>query len=144
MIISIDAYPHDTRLAIFELAETVGNYRLLARLDKHDFNLAAITYCNQKLEAGECYEAYIQHYLKLEVNETPIEFGLAKYLEDEEYISLDFELCYVNEPIYKIEMYNTCLLAEVSSQLNVVWLTVNNLSKSYKINLENPSVTVLY
>lgn len=141
-------YSHDARLAVFEVSQDDGQYKLTINLDILDLQKSILTaYPELQGQNGEQYKGYIEEYIRnnfqLIIDGECQEWATDSMKFDKNYMRLYCKLDYVGEA-KEIEVFNTCLIDYNEKHTNIFKSTLHDKIRTFKLSAERISTRVTY
>lgn len=141
-------YSHDANLAVFEVSQDDGQFKLAINLDILDLQKSILTAYPELQDQGVeqfkgCIVEYIQNNFQLTIDGECQEWTVDSLKFDKNYSRLYASLPFKGEPKV-FEVYNTCLIDYNEGHVNLFKSTLYDRVRTFKMSAERIATKVTY
>lgn len=145
LFISVIGKAHDTKMASFVLSNKNDQLVLKVQFIKEDFSSVLL---NIGTDNNEKYFEKVKDYIKenfnIKINDQELKLNFMSQSNDKHFLIIEISLGKFIPKIHKIAIRNTCLINELSEQINIIYLKFENKTRGFKMDKKRTSIEVLY
>lgn len=136
------ARAHEFKMGLFEINRDGNDLSLFVRLDRQNL-LEAMT-CADYNQVNECFQEYINQRIVLLINQQAVvpRFMNAEITED--FVEIDYFLTDEIASVQLVEFTNTCLVAEIEDQINLLRLNITDKTRTFRLDKDRMSTKITY
>lgn len=143
-------YNHDIRMAIFEISKGNENYALDISFDKTDLERSLITAYPELLPMtdNKTRESHIKDYLEsnfqLAINNKCVVPNIEAVTYEDEYVRIHATIPIKWQRVETINVFNTCLLDYNEGHSNIIKVSLNDRTRTFRLSAERITTIVDY
>jgi len=124
---------HDVPVAIFDMKIEDDGITMNVKLDKEDLEEAIIFQFDQTI-SQELIEQYILKNTEWTINEKKITLKINTIQKDNEHYLIKMDFPIIKEKLESMSIYNTCLVNEIDSHSNIIYLRYQNEKRGFRLD----------
>ncbi|MEM6768544.1 MAG: DUF6702 family protein [Bacteroidota bacterium] len=132
---------HNMPVAIYSLKIQEDRIHMEVKFDKENIRAAIQNQYSAAVSPKLIVDYFITHS-KWVVNEHELLIQGTSVQSDHEYYHLSLTLPFENKELLKLELHNTCLIAEVEDQSNIIMITYEGKERAFRLTKSRPTAKI--
>lgn len=138
----VTARAHEFKMGLFEINREGDELSLFVRLDRQNL-LEAMT-CADYNQVNTCFQEYIVQRIVLLINEQAVDPRFVNAEITEDFVEIDYFLTDEIASVQLVEFTNTCLVAEIEDQINLLRLNITDKTRTFRLDKDRMSTKITY
>lgn len=142
---SLHSHAHELNMARFNISENPNGYSLSIKLEKKDLLIALQEQYNlSHTPSTENVIRYVHHHFLLSIDDADIEYQLDWVGVDEHFYYINGKLLMHTAAFKKVKVHNTCLLDSSDQHANILKISAQGSTHSFRMDKDRTTTTVEY
>ncbi|MGB1206484.1 MAG: DUF6702 family protein [Chitinophagales bacterium] len=141
-------YAHDIPVANFDISQTAKTLSVSVEIDQYAFKQAYTEKgqmeCTQQEDIQYQMQDYLRSHFRLKVNGKTVNFQLKNMGTISHHYKIELKGNLEKEAIKQIDIQNTCLLADIPDQSNVITAFINDKKRGFRMTKERQAIQMKY